>query len=263
MLLLARHPFLRSLPLVALASACGGSSTNPITITHDAATGEDGMAAKEDAGHQGDAATTKDTGTTTHADAGTDAEGAGPRVYIRIKAVQTPEGNPGVAAETPTDQNVAVLGVTLLKDKNDPAPLVALALSTPIVTPYNDGSSTLLGSVPASALTSGTYTFIRVPVAYVRFTVAGTAHADGVSVPGDLTDAICLTTGSAIDGATRESWLVLDHLHGRRADVRPDHRRRLRHRATGAGVAHRPRPEPGGRRLRLPLTLTIPTEHHP
>jgi hypothetical protein len=118
--------------------------------------------------------------------------------------VQAPEGTPSASQETPTDQRVGILGVTLLKDASDTSPLVAVHRATPIDTPYNAGSSTLIGSAAASDLVAGTYTIVRIPVAYVSFTVAATVHNDGVTLAGDLTDVISLTAGTTIAGAVRD-----------------------------------------------------------
>ena len=117
--------------------------------------------------------------------------------------VQTPVGS-GPSQETPTDQRVGILGLTLLRSANDPSPLTVLYEALPVETPYNAGSSTLLGSVPASKLAPGTYTVCRLPVSYVRFTVAGTYHAGAMSMPGEFTDVIALTAGASLERAARD-----------------------------------------------------------
>ncbi len=126
-----------------------------------------------------------------------------PVVHVRINVVQTPVGS-GPSQETPTDERVGVLGLTLLRDASDPSPLTVLHEASPVETPYNAGSSTLLGSVPASTLAPGTYTVCRLPVSYVKFTVAGTYHVGAMSMPGEFTDIIALTTGASLDGAARD-----------------------------------------------------------
>jgi hypothetical protein len=185
------------------AFGCGGAGVTGVSVGSDAGPKGDALSM-----HAGDAASTHaDGGADSRAPQGTSDTGGGPTVYVRINAVQTPEGNGGVAQETPVDQEVAILGITLLKELSDPSPLVVVQRATPVLTPYNAGSSTLIGSVPASALVAGTYTIVRVPVAYVSFTVAGTLHYDGQTLPGDFSDLIALTSGTTIDGAVRDrAW---------------------------------------------------------
>ena len=128
---------------------------------------------------------------------------SGPVVSVRIKAVQTPVTG-GPSQETPLDQRVGILGLTLLKGPNDPSPLAVLTRSSPIDVPYNAGCNTLLGSVPASTLAPGTYTLSRLVVSSVKFTVAGSYHLGAMSVPGEFTDVVALTAGTSLDGATRD-----------------------------------------------------------
>jgi hypothetical protein len=189
-------------------AACSGTGVSPVDVSPDAATGsKDGATGPKDAAAATkDAALANDAGHVGAGDTGVPVGdgGSGPRVYIRINAEQSPFGTPGPSQETPTDQRVGVLGVTLLKTASDPSPLVALDLTTPVEALYNAGSSTLLGSVAASDLVAGTYTVVRIPVAYVNFTVGGTAHYGAISLPGDLNDIICLTDGTTLDGAVRD-----------------------------------------------------------
>ena len=172
--------------LLALA-ACGGTSVDPIHPGTDSGA------------HSANDATPKSDGGT-----GAHAADAGPVVYVRVNALQTQYGTPSTTQETPLDQSVAILGVSLLKDASDPSPLVVVNNTTPVITSYNNGASTLIGTVPASALTAGTYTVVSIPVSYVTFTVAGTLHYNGAALPGDFSDTISLSAGSVIDGATHD-----------------------------------------------------------
>lgn len=195
-------PLAGALGSFSLLTACGGADLLGVTLTGDA--GQNG--AKESGAGGEDAGSTRSDSGHPAADAsgGTADAGGGPRVYIRIASIQTPTGSSGPSQETPSDQRVGILGVELLKAVGDPSPLVVLANATPTDTPYNDGSSTLIGSVPSSALTPGTYNVVRVPVAYVNFTVAGTAHSAAGSVAGDFTDVIALTSGTTLMGSVRQ-----------------------------------------------------------
>jgi hypothetical protein len=199
------RPFVFAPASLLMLSACSGGATSDLGAPgHDAGQPSQLGDASGDAPKHGladardDVATPEDDGGgSSVADAN-----AGPVVTIRIDAVQTPEGS-GASQETPIDQRVGVYGLTLLKTPTDTSPLVVVNHATPIDTPYNAGSSTVIGMVPASQLVPGTYTVARVPVGYVNFTVAGTAHADGTHVAGDFEDLIALTTGVSLNGATR------------------------------------------------------------
>jgi hypothetical protein len=190
-----------ALALLVLAG-CSGNATSALLLPGDASS------PSKDAAAPGKDAATSDSTSVSHTDAAnTDAAitdaAPGPRVYVRIKAVQTPYGTGGGSQETPTDQRVGILGVSLLKAAGDTSPQVVIDRATPIDTPYNGGSSTLIGSIAASALVAGTYAIVRVPIAYVNFTVAGTLHYDGMATGGDFNDLIALTSGTLLDGSAR------------------------------------------------------------
>jgi hypothetical protein len=184
------RPYLAAFALAFPLAACSGTSPSALDVPRDggSARPEGDTGAGVDAREAGSAPT----------DAG------GPVVYVRILAIQTPIAGESAPAETPVDQRAGLSGLTLLKDANDPSPLVLLDSPSPIVTPYNAGSTTLLGTVPASSLVAGTYTIARIPVAYVNFTVAGTYHYEGMAIPGDFTDLIALSAGVSLDGAVRD-----------------------------------------------------------
>jgi len=207
------RPFAIAGVLVALA-ACSGSVTNVVSSPEDASDGHaKGNKGGNDGGNKGDTgAETRDTGSVTvDATAKGDAVSppsdadVGPLVYVRLAATQAPFGttSPGAPQETPVDQHVGVLGLTL-RTSAGAAPLVLTNNSQPIDAPCNAGSTTLLGTIPASALVAGHYTIARVPVAYVKFTVAGTYHYDSMAIPGDFTDLIALTAGFSFQGAVRD-----------------------------------------------------------
>jgi hypothetical protein len=188
--------------LIVASGACSGSSVEePASSQHDDAGGAldgrlDAHGALVDASRDG---ARTDSGPTSTSEAG-----KGPHVDVRVVAVQNAIAGGGVAQETPVDQQVGILGLSLLKDVNDPAPFVVIDHTQPIATPYDDGSNTLIGSIAASALQPGTYTIARVPVAYVNFTVAGTYHDGATPIVGDFTDLIALTSGVTLDGAVRD-----------------------------------------------------------
>jgi hypothetical protein len=128
-----------------------------------------------------------------------------PQVSVRIVVDQTPVANTdGTSRETPIDQRMGILGLELLRSETDASPLVVFQNNDPVDTGYNAGDDTLVGTATASELTAGTYLFARVPVAYVKFTVAGTYHSAGLSVPGQFSDTISLSQETLLLGAQRD-----------------------------------------------------------
>jgi|HubBroStandDraft_2_1064218.scaffolds.fasta_scaffold124577_2 hypothetical protein len=132
----------------------------------------------------------------------------GAQVYVRIVADQTPVASTdGSSRETPLDQRVGILGLELLKSENDPSPMVVFQNQTPKDTGYNAGDDTVVGTATASTLMAGTYLFARVPVAYVKFTVAGTYHDGALALAGQFQDTISLSAETLLDGAQRnQGW---------------------------------------------------------
>jgi hypothetical protein len=139
---------------------------------------------------------------------GSGGKPSGAQVFVRIVADQTPvPDTDGAERETPIDQRLGILGLQLLRSESDPSPLVVFQNQTPVDTGYNAGNDTLVGTATASALTAGTYLFARVPVAYTKFTVAGTYHEGSLAVPGQFADTISLSAQTLIDGAQRnQGW---------------------------------------------------------
>jgi hypothetical protein len=136
---------------------------------------------------------------------------AGAKVDVRIVAVQTPVANTdGSSRETPLDQRMGILGLELLRSETDASPLVVFHSNDPVDTGYNDGDDTLVGTATAADLTSGTYLFARVPVAWVKFTVDGTYHTGAYAVPGQFADTISLSQETMLDGAQRDQGWFSD-----------------------------------------------------
>jgi hypothetical protein len=139
---------------------------------------------------------------------------SGSKVFVKIAASQAPvASSDGSSRETPSDQRVGVLGLELLRSETDTSPLVVFQNAAPVDTGYNDGNVTLVGTADASSLAAGTYLFARVPVAYVKFSVAGTYHDGSLPIPGQFSDAVSLSADTLLDGATRDrGWWTADFL---------------------------------------------------
>jgi hypothetical protein len=145
--------------------------------------------------------------TTTPTDGGsssTNPTGTGNYIIV-LHADQTPVAvDPSSSGETPTDQRIGFMGLRLLENAGDVAPLVVANLSAPVDVGYNDGDDTVIATVPAKTLRAGHFTVAQVPIAYVRFTVGGTYHTADVAVPGDFSDVISMANGAMIDGASHD-----------------------------------------------------------
>lgn len=188
----------RFYPLVALAlslAACSGTSAGALTSARPAG---------DDAGSE--AIVGADAGAKASADAGSGDGGTGNGHYIIVlHADQTPVAVDGATSgETPSDQRIGFSGLHLFKDASDTSPLVVADLPAPVDVGYNDGDDTVIATVSAKSLSAGHFTVARIPIAYVRFTVAGTFHTMTVAAPGNFSDVIAMANGTMIDGTTRD-----------------------------------------------------------
>ena len=175
-------------PLLFVLAACSGTSSplgSTTASTSDAGSGSDG------AGRDGGS-----SATTT---------GAGGNYIIVLRATQSPVAVDGsTSGQTPSDQRIGFLGLRLLQDASSEGPLDVADFSTPVDVGYNDGDETVIAKVPAKSLRAGHFTTAEVPIAYVRFTVAGTYHDGDVAAPGNFADVIAMANGTAIDGTTHD-----------------------------------------------------------
>lgn len=155
---------------LALACACGGSP------------GEGGQDASIDA-------------EPTDAEPTGDANLPGAPLVVTARAVDTcgqwlPDHQPGLSYQTPSQLRLGIQSVEIMTSHRDPAP-VALTLSEPLVeVDASEGASilsTLTGTLP-----EGTYSHIRVGVAYALYRLQATAHGP-MTVPGALDIDITLS----------------------------------------------------------------------
>jgi hypothetical protein len=145
-----------------------------------------------------------DAGTTDDASTADASPPSGPSYEVHLRATQTPVTfSDGYSGETPLDQRMGVRKLTLLRDANDPSPVVVFDNgANGVDAAMNDGSDTVCGTALASTLPAGTFTIARVTVGYYKFTVAAVLHDNGQAVPGDYTDLEVLTSGTNFGGQT-------------------------------------------------------------
>ncbi|MGO8994670.1 MAG: hypothetical protein ACLQVI_15245 [Polyangiaceae bacterium] len=172
------------LPLLLTSfAACGGASSSLFGASDGGGSaGPDGGSGASDEG--GASTTTRDAGS-----------GAGYQIHVR--ATQTPVTfTDGYSGETPIDQRFGVRSLTLLRNANDPSPLLVFDNGANVVdTPVNAGSDTIVGYASAGSLPAATFTIAQVVVGYYDFTVAATLHDNSVATQGDYHDVEVLADG--------------------------------------------------------------------
>jgi hypothetical protein len=149
------------------------------------------------------------TGTGSGTGAGTEGGASsgnadGPAYEIHVRASQSPVTfTDGYAGETPIDQRMGVRKLTLLRNANDPNPLVVFDNGANAVEAgLNDGDDTVCGSAVAKTLPGDAFTIAHVTVGYYKFKVGATMHSNGTAVPGDYSDLEVLTDNTSVDGQT-------------------------------------------------------------
>ncbi len=132
----------------------------------------------------------------------TSTAGGGSYIVV-LRAVQTPVAvDSSTSGQTPIDQRIGFSGLRLKTATGDM--LTVADLPSTLDVGYNDGDETTIATVKASSLAAGHYTTAEVPIAYVKFTVAGTFHQGGMGVPGKFTDAISMADGALLDGVAHD-----------------------------------------------------------
>lgn len=133
--------------------------------------------------------------------------GAGPvvRIHLRSSAAPFPHAD-GLSGQTPLAHASGMRSFQLFADPSDPTPVVVFDLGTGFVeVDYADGADTVVATVPASSLTAGTFTLGRVVHSHVRYRVAATMHAQGMSLPGEFDNLQVMSDGTLLDGALRDA----------------------------------------------------------
>lgn len=172
--------------LVSVLAGCSGSSASVGGAPADDA----GAVASGDAGAE-------------PTDGGTTSTSGGGNYIIVLRAVQTPVAVDGATSgQTPIDQRIGFSGLQLKTATGDM--LTVAELPSTLDVGYNDGDETTIATVKASTLAAGHYTIAEVPIAYVKFTVAGTYHQGTMGLPGNFGDTISMADGALIDGAAHD-----------------------------------------------------------
>lgn len=187
--------------LSSLAVACGGSNGSGI----------------DDPLNPGTSSGTP--GTSGGTSSGTVSPG-GPTVTLSLRGSKDalPHGD-GLASQTPIAQGVAVRSFYLMKDASDASPLkIADIGPTSVETDLVTGVTNDITSVPIKSLPAGSYTFAKVGVAYVRYTIAARLHAGGFPTDGTYDNIEALSDNAIIDGVARpKSWFKSTFVVGGKA----------------------------------------------
>jgi hypothetical protein len=144
-----------------------------------------------------------------HAEGAPSAESAGHEGSITIHLKATTAAfthHDSWSGQTPSDQRIGIRSLSLGSSGADPSPWVVFDLGTKAVDAgLNDGDDTLVATVSASSVKAGSYSYARVGVAYVRYSVGATVHEAGLSVPGTFHNLEVLSDDTVISGQTYAS----------------------------------------------------------
>jgi hypothetical protein len=159
-----------------------------------------GTSALEDAASDVDAAVDAAAMDAGAADAGD----LGPRVIVHLRASHEPVPHvPTTSGQTPREWRGGIRSLALLRDRDDPSPMVVFSHGDDYVeVSYDDGADNVVGSAPIAALRTGTYTWARVVHTHTRFAVDARIHTPVGPVPGDIDALLVLSDRTVIDGET-------------------------------------------------------------
>ncbi len=134
---------------------------------------------------------------------GSTGSGSG-QVAIRMRSTTAPfDHQDGLAGQTPTMHTAGLKSLKLFRTTDDPSPLTVFDLGAdPAVVDFADGADTLVYTATAGDLDAGTFTRARVVYSWVKYEVAATMHANGLTLPGTFDNLQVLTDGTTVDGAT-------------------------------------------------------------
>ncbi|MBI5607332.1 MAG: hypothetical protein HY902_00460 [Deltaproteobacteria bacterium] len=154
------------------AATTAGSATGT-----DAAGADTGAVTASDTA-SGDAATTAD---------GDSASLTGGSIAIYLQGDQLPVTfSDGLQGQTPTEFQVALSRYQVLKSADDPAPQPCFDHGkTPVIADL--AGDNLMGQCATSGIATGTYTHGRVKVDWLRYSVTGQLHYNGMALPGKFT----------------------------------------------------------------------------
>lgn len=160
-----------------------GCDSGTAATTAGSATGADTTGADSGAVTGSDAAGA-DTTTTMDADS-TSSPGGSIAIYLQGDQVPVTFAD-GLQGQTPTDFQVALSRYQVLKSADDPAPQPCFDHGkTPVIADLAGDS--LMGQCPTAGIATGTYTHGRVKVDWLRYSVTGQLHYNGLVLPGKFT----------------------------------------------------------------------------
>lgn len=95
-----------------------------------------------------------------------------------------PDHQPGLSFQTPTGLQIGVQSLELMRSHKDPSP-VTLPLDANVVVVDASAGGAIL-DVAGVRIPPGTYTHVRVGLAFARYELGATVHQGGISAPGTL-----------------------------------------------------------------------------
>jgi len=145
------------------------------------------------------------SGAMNPADAGAAEDAAPTHVFVHLIASHEPTPHaPTTSGQTPRAWVSGIRSLELLRHEDDASPLQVFSHGDGFVeASYAAGADTVVGSVAASDLEAGTYTWARVVHTHVRFTVDATLHAGFGPMTGELEDLIVLSDRTTLEGVER------------------------------------------------------------
>ncbi len=154
------------------AAANAGSSAGA-----DATGGDSGAVTAQD--------TTAADGDATAAGDSTSAQGGSIAIYLQGDQLPVAFAD-GLQGQTPAEFQVALSRYQVLKSADDPAPQPCFDHGAkPVVA--NLSGDNLMGQCPTAGIATGTYTHGRVKVEWLRYSVTGQLHYNGMNLPGKFT----------------------------------------------------------------------------
>ncbi|MCC6748015.1 MAG: hypothetical protein IT371_10180 [Deltaproteobacteria bacterium] len=120
-------------------------------------------------------------------DGGASEAGGGAMLRIYVKGDLTPmQLNDGLSGQTPKTYEMGLTRFEVLRSATDPSPVLVFDHgATPRRVDLK--GTTLAGEAPLKQLPAGSYTHGRIVLAWGKATVDATVHAQGMTIPGELT----------------------------------------------------------------------------
>ncbi|MBI5524833.1 MAG: hypothetical protein HY897_00715 [Deltaproteobacteria bacterium] len=148
--------------------------------------GEEGPA--DDTGSRTDSGFAADAGTDAGFDSGAGVEDAGPgTISIYLTGDFTPRTfEDGLSGQTPADYVIALSKYFIQTSMDDPSPVFCFDHGEAAAA-ADLSRDNLMGVCPTESIPTASYTHGRVKVDWARYTVAGTLHYTGQSLPGEFT----------------------------------------------------------------------------